>query len=122
MTRKFIAILIVGFGLLIGLTACNTAKSSPQSTADKKQAESYVSKCVPSSSLGQIQLAEKLGTDPAQRTQLSQCLGVPKDQRQNFEAAVLGDAEHVQWSNKAARTQFYSVTLPNTAEHYRNTK
>ncbi len=108
---------------LVACAALGACSSSHSTTASQKtadaQAKAYVAKCVPSTSLGQIQLAESL-SNQASRLKLEQCLGIPQSQRQAFEAAALGDAEHVQFSNKAARTQFFTVTLPDLAQQYRS--
>lgn len=119
--KKFIAIPVVALALVGGVTACGK-KAAPidpaSASAAKQEASQYISKCVPvNDSLAQIKLAKSL-TDANSRDKLAQCLGIPQDQRQNFEADALSSAEHVSWSDKGQRTQYFEVTLPNLAEKY----
>lgn len=123
--KKLIAVPVLGIALAIGLTGCGKHSSAPakpltaSQQAEKKTAEAYVNKCIPQSSVAQIQLAHQL-SNAADRAKLEQCLGIPKDQRQNFEGSALGDAEHINWNDKSARSQFFDVTLPNLAMSYQN--
>lgn len=120
--RKLIIASAASVLLATSVAACTKGTASPgasaSAAADKQQAEKYVSNCVPADSLAQVQLAKQLATDPDARAKLAACLGIPQDQRQAFEGAALGDAEHVHWSDKSARSTFFSATLPQLAEQY----
>lgn len=126
MKKLIVSTFILGSLLTFSATACNSHNSSPAPSSSgeqvaKQETEKFVANCVPpaSNSVGQIQFAESL-SHQANRAKLSQCLGIPKSQQQNFEGAALSDAEHVKWSDQSQRSQFYSVTLPNLAMQYRN--
>lgn len=121
--NKLIAVPVIALALLTGACTKHAAVPSATASAEKQKAEQYVATCVPqNNTLAQIQLAKQLGTDPASRTKLAQCLGIPQDQRQNFEADALSAAEHIKWSDKDQRSQYFEVTLPNLALKYRSTK
>lgn len=125
--NKTIASAAAAAVLAAALAGCQSSSSSSHPAASlavrsgEAQARTYLSKCIPSSGIGQVNLGRKLLTKDGRKA-FGECLAIPKDQRSAFEGALLTAAEHVKWKDKKQRIQFFTVTAPALAEHYRNAK
>lgn len=94
-----------------------TPSQSAAIATARADARDYVGACVPKDAAHQILLGKSLlGKDGRQK--FAACLAIPKASRPAFEAASLAAAEHVKWSDKGQRRQFFAVTLPALAEKY----
>jgi hypothetical protein len=121
--RHGLAPVILGLAVGAGVIACNgtTASIAPhsisasQSAMARANAKALAAKCIPATGIAQIQLADSLKAK-AGRTAFAAKCGVPPQNKQAFEAAVLTAAEHGKLSTHAGRTVFFSVTLPRIIE------
>lgn len=87
--------------------------------ADKAAANAVIKQCLPvtASSADQLKWATAMVNDTkahpnGARARVVSCAGIPQAKRPAAEAALLTDVEHVRWDKKAARQQFWDVTLP----------
>lgn len=124
--NKTLASVVAAAAFTAALAGCHSGSSSHPAASlavrsGEAQARTYLSKCIPSSGVGQVNLGRKLLTKDGRKA-FGECLAIPKDQRSAFEGALLAAAEHVKWSDKTQRTTFFTVTAPGLAEHYRNVK
>jgi hypothetical protein len=116
------AISLAGVGIAIGAVACGPGHSTSlkvsasQSAAAKANAKD-LTKCIPSGSLQQIELAKSLSTHSGRETLINMC-GIPAKNKTAFEAAVLSAAETGHLTTSSGRSTFFNVTLPQIIEKY----
>jgi hypothetical protein len=87
--------------------------------ADKAAMKAVVDQCTPASGGGAAQLkwATSMVNDTkahpnGSRTRLWACVGIPQASRQAAEGDLLTKIEHVTWTSKDSRAQFWDVTMP----------
>lgn len=116
---------LAGAGLVIAVaTGCHGNPSAAQlkptinaseSAAAHAAARALAVKCIPASSVKQIELAKSLKTTAGRTAFEAQC-GVPPAHKAAFEQDVLTAAEAGHLTTKAGRATFFSVTLPKIVE------
>lgn len=117
-TTRLLALVPVA-ALAVGLTACSPSHAHHATPAESAQAKSdakaIAAKCLPSSSLAQLQLIKSL-EKPAGRSALETKCGIPPARKQVFESQVLSAAEKGKLTTSAGRQTFFAVTLPKLVE------
>jgi hypothetical protein len=101
-----------------GIAACGPAQThhvtASQSAAAKSDAKA-LTKCLPKSALGQIELAKSLTSHSGREALIAKC-GIPASKKQATEAQLLDAAEHGSLATKGGRTIFFNSTLPRIIE------
>ena len=138
MRNRFLAALGVVAVLAVTLTACHgsgsttslptsfTPAASPLVSSTAGQyAQALYEKCVPADALGQVKLAHQLLTDTKAHPNgawaaLLKCAGVDSQNEPAIKDQALTAAEHVKWTDKTAREDYFATTLPKIITQYAN--
>lgn len=144
MNLRWLAAAALSAGLALGAAACGHHSSSTpygSSTgslvhgsplakvpgADKAAVDTILRQCFPVTASGAAQLkwATAMVNDTkahpnGARSRVVSCIGIPQAKRSAAEGALLTDVEHVRWDKKAARQQFWDVTLSAWAMKWRS--
>jgi hypothetical protein len=103
----------------------SAAVSSLATSTAGQDARVFVKKCVPTSAVTQVKLGHRLLTDTRKHpngswTALLACAGVTPANEPAIKDQALTAAEHVKWTSKPARVQYFEVTLPTIVTSYAN--
>lgn len=105
----------------------SSVMADPIASADVTQAKKLVAKCIPGTPVQQLHtlhllFASKTGKNAQAgeqtRARIFGCLGIPADQRANFENDALTRAEHGHLTTTAGRKTYFEVTLPQLVATY----
>lgn len=120
--RDAIAPLIIGIGVAVSVIACGPAGSgtlgpsiNASQSAQAKSDAKALARCLPKSSLKQIELAKSLTTHSGRKALEDTC-GIPSRNKAAFESSVLSAAEQGHLSTRGGRAAFFTVTLPKIVE------
>jgi len=120
------ALVIVAVLLTTGCGKSNSSRAGNAASAlasvpgaDRAAAMVIVRQCTPIGQNGanQLKWATAIMNDTqahpnGSRHRLWSCAGIPAARQDAAKAALVTDIEHVHWTRKASRQQFYDVTLP----------
>lgn len=115
-TQLAVVLMLLALIVVVALAAvgCSPAHSAHINATDKAQAKSdakALSKCLPASAIGQLELVKSLETKSGRIALEAKC-GIPPAKRQATEAEILNAAEHGHLTRPGGVKTFMEVTLP----------